>query len=58
MLGRDTRTAGEPESVYGTVYKTIRDRRPIQAVYKGIRSDVEADSAEKLQYKGEERKHP
>jgi hypothetical protein len=25
----------------------------VQAVYKGIRNDVEADSAEKLQYKGE-----
>jgi bifunctional non-homologous end joining protein LigD len=30
----------------------------VQAVYKGIRSDAWADSAEKLQYKGEERKHP
>ena len=29
----------------------------VQAVYKGIRSDVEADGAEQLQYKGEERKH-
>ena len=30
----------------------------VQAVYKGIRGDVEADGAEELQYKGEERKHP
>jgi len=27
----------------------------VQSVYKGIRSDVDADSAEQLQYKGEER---
>jgi bifunctional non-homologous end joining protein LigD len=27
----------------------------VQSVYKGIRRDVEADSAAQLQYKGEER---
>jgi len=49
--------------VIGTVIEVaylyaFRGGSLVQAVYKGIRSDVEADSAEKLQYKGEERKHP
>ena len=47
--------------VVGTVIEVaylyaFRGGSLIQAVYKGIRSDVEADSAEQLQYKGEARK--